>query len=218
MATDIARAADRARKANRKLKSKVNTNDGLRCNEVLAGTMLVPDLSDSPDSIGKMDNVCLFCHALKFKSETPNLCCNSGHLVMDPFPRPPEEFMKLYRPETKEDVARSKVFLKYIRPLNNALCLSSLKTNYSTLTNYNPSVIIQGQVHQYAGPLQARDGETPVFAQLYVQDPSLETTTRFANLTIPSGITEREKHVLKSILQTLQDELKVCKPYVRDFC
>ena len=217
MATDVARAADCTRKANRKLKSKVNTNDGLRCNEVLDGTMLVPDLSDSSDSIGKMDHVCQFCHALKLKNETPNLCCNSGRLVMSPFPRPPQEFMTLYRPETREDIARSKVFKKYIRPLNNALCLSSLKTNYRALTNYNPTVIIQGQVHQYAGPLQARDGETPVFAQLYVQDPSLETTTWFANLTVPSGITEWEKHVLKSILLTLQDALKICNPYVRDF-
>ena len=216
-ATEEGRAADRARKANRKLKSKVGRNDGMRCNEVLAGTMLVPDLSDTDDSIGKMDHVCSFCHALKFRNETPNLCCNNGHLVIDPFPRLPHEFMALYRPETSEDAMKSKVFLKYIRPLNNALCLSSLKANYRTLSNYNPAVIIQGQVHQFAGPLQPRDGETPVFAQLYVQDSSLETTTRFANLTLPAGITEREKHVLKSILLTLQDALKVCNPYVKDF-
>ena len=73
------------------------------------------------------------------------------------------------------------------------------------------------KVHQYAGPLQAREGETPVFAQLYVLDPSLETTTRFANLTVPANISQREKVQLQSILQTLQDTLKLCNPYIRDF-
>ena len=80
------RAADSARKSTRKQKSKVDRNDGLRCNEVLAGTMLVPDLSNSDDAIGKMDHVCQFCCAMKFRLETPNLCCNSGHIVVDPFP------------------------------------------------------------------------------------------------------------------------------------
>lgn len=127
--------------------------------------------------------------------------------------------MRLYRPDLfmDGDHAMSKMFLKYIRPLNNGLCLSSLKANYQTFRNYNPSVIIQGQVHQYAGPLQAREGETPVFAQLYVQDPSLETTTRFANLTVPRGISAQEKIKLKTLLQMLQDNLKDCNPFVRDF-
>ena len=112
----------------------------------------------------------------------------------------------------------SKVFLKYIRPLNNALCLSSLQANYQLYRNYNPSVIIQGQVHQYAGPLQAREGETPVFAQLYVQDPSLELTTRFANLTVPANITAQEKSKLRTLLQELQDTLREFNPFVHDFC
>ena len=166
-----------------------------------------------------MDIVCPHCSALKFRNETPSLCCNSGKIVLKPFTPPPLHFMKLFRPDLypDADTTKSKIFLKYIRPLNNALCLSSLKTNYQTFRGYNPTVIIQGQVHQYAGPLQARDGENPVYAQLYVQDPSLEMTTRFANLTVPVGITTQEKSKLWSILQMLQDVLKLCNPYIRDF-
>ena len=78
-------------------------------------------------------------------------------------------------------------------------------------------MIIQGQVHQYAGPLQTREGERPVFAQLYIQDPSLEMTTRFANLTVPASISAQEKTQLWTLLHRLQDALKDCNPYVRDF-
>ena len=128
--------------------------------------------------------------------------------------------MKLFRPDLylDGDPELSKIFLKYIQPLNNGLCLSSLKAEYKLFRSYNPTVIIQGQVHQYAGPLQAREGETPVFAQLYIQDPSLEITTRFANLTVPAGISAQEKSKLWTLLHRLQDALKDCNPYVRDFC
>ena len=217
MATDQARASDRSRKSKKRHHTKVESRDGLHSDEVLAGTMLVPELANSDDAIGAMDQKCDDCNALKFRKETANLCCNGGKIVLDPFPDPPSDFMKLFKPQSDEDTARSKVFKKYIRPLNNGLCLSSLRANERMFGNYTPSVIFQGQVHQYAGPLQAREGEIPVFAQLYVLDPSLEITTRFANLTVPANISQREKAVLQSILHTLQDCLKACNPYIRDF-
>ena len=89
--------------------------------------------------------------------------------------------------------------------------------NQQRFGNYNPTVIVQGQVHQYAGPLEPRDGETAVFAQLYVQDPALEFTARVHNLTVPENISDHEKSELFSILHQLQDTLKLCNPYIRDF-
>ena len=220
MATDEARAADRARKTNKRNKRSVQPRDGLRAKEVMTGTLIVPYIGDTEDGIGKMDVECPYCKALKFKNETPSMCCNNGKIQLQPFPKPPPQILKLFRPDlfVDGDEAISKVFLKYIRPLNNALCLSSLRANYQIFKNYNPTVIIQGQVHQYAGPLQAREGETPVFAQIYVQDPSLEMTTRFANLTVPASITAQEKSKLRTLLQELQDTLRESNPFVRDFC
>ena len=186
----------------------------------MTGTLIVPYIGDTEDGIGKMDVECPYCKALKFKNETPSMCCNNGKIQLQPFPKPPPQILKLFRPDlfVDGDEAISKVFLKYIRPLNNALCLSSLRANYQIFKNYNPTVIIQGQVHQYAGPLQAREGETPVFAQIYVQDPSLEMTTRFANLTVPASITAQEKSKLRTLLQKLQETLRESNPFVRDFC
>ena len=214
------RAADRARKTNKRNKRSVQPRDGLRAKEVMTGTLIVPYIGDTEDGIGKMNVECPYCKALKFKNETPSMCCNNGKIQLQPFPKPPPQILKLFRPDlfVDGDEAMSKVFLKYIRPLNNALCLSSLRANYQIFKNYNPTVIIQGQVHQYAGPLQAREGETPVFAQIYVQDPSLEMTTRFANLTVPASITAQEKSKLRTLLQKLQDTLRESNPFVRDFC
>ena len=214
------RAADRARKTNKRNKRSVQPRDGLRAKEVMTGTLIVPYIGDTEDGIGKMDVECPYCKALKFKNETPSMCCNNGKIQLQPFPKPPPQILKLFRPDlfVDGDEAMSKVFLKYIRPLNNALCLSSLRANYQIFKNYNPTVIIQGQVHQYAGPLQAREGETPVFAQIYVQDPSLEMTTRFANLTVPASITAQEKSKLRTLLQKLQETLRKSNPFVRDFC
>merc|ERR1712002_736500 len=214
------RARDLTRKTNKRNKRSVQPSDGLRAKEVIAGTLIVPYIGDTEDGIGKMDIECSYCKALKFKNETPSMCCNNGKIQLHPFPKPPPQILKLFRPDLYVDGndAMSKVFLKYIWPLNNALCLSSLRANYQIFKNYNPTVIKQGQVHQYSGPLQAREGETPVFAQIYVQDPSLEMTTRFANLTVPASITAQEKSKLRTLLQKLQETLRESNPFVRDFC
>ena len=56
-----------------------------------------------------------------------------------------------------------------------------------------------------------------MFSQLYVLDPSLETSTRFANLRLPANISDREKIELCSIMEILQNTLKDCNPYIKDY-
>ena len=46
-----------------------------------------------------------------------------------------------------------------------------------------PAVVIQGQLYHRMGPLPARDGENPSFAQIYIngpecKDPATEAATR----------------------------------------
>ena len=57
----------------------------------------------------------------------------------------------------------------------------------------------------------------PVFAQLYVLDPSLEFTTRFANLSVPQNITVQERGELGEILFEIQELLKRDNPYIKDY-
>ena len=217
LASDANKAADRRRKKMLRQRTLVEKGDGLHSTEVIAGTLIVPDLDETDDSIGQMNKVCKFCHALKFPKETPNLCCNKGKIQLKPFPKPPKEFLDLYKPNGSEQIERSRVFKKFIRPLNNGLCLSSIKANERLFHGYTPTVIFQGQVHQFAGPLQAREGANPVFSQLYILDPSLETSTRFANLRLPANISDREKIELCSIMEILQNTLKDCNPFIKDY-
>ena len=80
-----------------------------------------------------------------------------------------------------------------------------------------PNVILEGKVHQYSGPLQAEEGETPKFAQLYVKDPALEIAHRQENMSVPSSLSQQDRETVYVILHRLQDLLKGINPYIQDF-
>ncbi|GFW72348.1 hypothetical protein TNCV_703851 [Trichonephila clavipes] len=72
--------------------------------------------------IGRLSNVCLKCSALKWKEETPDMCCSSGKVKL-----PPEPLCSLLKSET----AQSKDFVreKHIRLFNNMFAMASFKSN-----------------------------------------------------------------------------------------
>ncbi|GFV18770.1 uncharacterized protein TNCV_4756571 [Trichonephila clavipes] len=47
--------------------------------------------------IGRMSNVCLKCSALKWKGETPGMCCSSGKVKLPPILKPPEPLCSLLK-------------------------------------------------------------------------------------------------------------------------
>ena len=55
------------------------------------------------------------------------------------------------------------------------------------------------------------------YSQLYVCDPALELTQRFANMNLPESVSNREKYTLKNIMEELQNLLKTVNPFVKDF-
>ena len=110
----------------------------------------------------------------------------------------------------------SKVFKNNARVLNNAICLSSVKVTEKKLPGYNPSVIFQGCVTQFMGPLRAADGDAR-FAQLYCLDPVLETTKRIGNMNIPTNISKQDEIILLSLLDTIQNVIHDNNPFVKDF-
>ena len=57
-------------------RTSVEYKEALRSDEILEGSYKVPDLKDTPDSIGSMEVVCQYCSALKFKKETASSCCS----------------------------------------------------------------------------------------------------------------------------------------------
>ena len=67
-------------------KTGVEKKEALLTDEIIDGSHQVADLKDTVDTIGKMDSVCQFCGALKFKKETGSTCCNNGKVSLDPLP------------------------------------------------------------------------------------------------------------------------------------
>ena len=112
--------------------------------------------------------------------ERGSICCQCGKVRLDKLPEPTPILKQLL--EDKDP--RSKVFKKHIVPLNNALCLASLKVKHKNppTGNFKPQVVIQGKAYYYIGPLEVEEGEDPKFAALYVYDPQLQDAARINNL------------------------------------
>ena len=140
-------------------------------------------------------------------------CCLNGKISLQRFTKPTDTFLQLWFKDNQE----SRVFRKFSRSFNNGLCLSSLRVNECRFRGYTPSIVFEGRVHQYVGPLQAREGEEPRFAQLFVHDPALETTARVANMQIPASLSLEEKQFVNAIVENLQEDLKQINPFVKDF-
>ena len=198
-------------------KSKERTSvvykEALRSEEILEGSYKVPDLKDTTDSIGSMDIICQYCDAKKFKKETASSCCSDGKVMLDRFPTPPPYIDNLWHADTPE----GRLFRENARPINNAVCLTSIKVKQRSFDKFNPSVIFEGRVQQLAGPLEARPGEKPCFSQLYVLDPMLECGVRFKNMTIPESMSKAQRQVLKGVLESVQENLHEYNPFIKDF-
>ena len=113
--------------------------------------------------------------------------------------------------------AKSRIFREHARTFNNAVCLTSVQVKLRTFHGFNPSIIFQGRVQHRAGALLPLQGEQPRFAQLYVYDPSLESSQRYQNMTIPNSVSNSQKVMMKSLLESVQEVLHRDNPFVRDF-
>ena len=193
--------------------TKVQPKDGLRTKDIFDGSLIVPLLEKSKDAIGRMNVKCADCGAFKFKKESAGFCCLNGKVLPKVFPRPPDQLMKLWT----EDGRIPRLFRAHTRELNNALCLSSIKVQQKTFGNFTPSVIFQGQMKHYAGPLLPNEGSKPKFAQLYCFDPALESAQRFANMYVPPNLSKTQKENLKGLLEDLQKLIHKHNPFVKDF-
>ena len=122
-----AKEQDNERKSRKRqnARTKVCFKEAQRTDEILDGSYVVKDLKDSDDNIGDMDTVCQYCSALKFKRETSSTCCGNGKVMLDPFPVPPPEINNLWH----ADNTKGRVFRENSRPINNAVCLSSIQAN-----------------------------------------------------------------------------------------
>ena len=165
-----------------------------------------PDVSN----IGRMDNICVYCNALKFRNETKGVCCNSGKVVTEAFPELPRFLQDLISGDTE----RSTHFLDNIRQYNGSFCMTSFGHREAIVPGWNPSFIVQGQVFHRIGTLLPPVDTRAMFLQVYFLDSLAEQvqTRQFGQLRpdILQELTEwfmANNHLVRS-LKTAKENIE----------
>lgn len=114
--------------------------------------------------IGKMNEMCIHCHALKFKNESVGMCCSNGKVKLFPLNTPPEP-LRSYMSGT---TAISKHFLENILKYNSSFRMTSFGASKTVSYNgYMPTFKVQGQIYHQIGSLLPSSSENSKFLQIY---------------------------------------------------
>ena len=176
--------------------------------------------------------LCTHCGALLFRGEAKptrargrfatvwhggDFCCSNGTVMLQAVDR-----CAMIETLWNDEPIR-KLLKHYSRQLNNALALASTKAKAGAVPGrhgWNPSVVIQGKLHHYTGPLRAPQGATPQYAQLYINDPAANSDVvvdqRYARLRLPQSTSKPEQRRVKDLLRALTTALHECNPYIQD--
>ena len=193
--------AKRKRKSNVTYRSKPFTTRNLK--EIGFSYAQATDVACLSD-IGKMNEVCSFCGALKFKMENPSLCCSQGRIKI-PFLECNSPYLKSLYDGTHSS---SNHFLQKIRSYNSCFQMTSFGANIKRIDGYNPSFTVQGQVYHRIGSVQPETDKQPQFLQIYF----IKSSDDQADI--------RQHHIpgtQLSIIKDIQEELLIQNPYVQCF-
>jgi hypothetical protein len=127
------------------------------------------------------------------------MCCNHGKIALPSLQPPPPELSVLL---TGSDV-RAKNFKENICAYNRAFAFTSLgvKEDHSINRGNGPPVFhIQGELAHWSGTLLPEPGHSPVYAQLYIYDPSTAVGYRMANNS-GSALRHDTMEILEDILR-----------------
>ncbi|XP_074108441.1 uncharacterized protein LOC141533449 [Cotesia typhae] len=134
---------------------------------------------------------CIYCRALKWMDEPPEMCCSGGQVqlpTIEPYPEPLNSLLIHQDPLSEH-------FLFTIRKYNGCFQMTSFGAKEVKEGNYMPTFKIQGQVYHRIGSLMAEPHQHPSFLQLYfLGDDKRESEIR-------CGITPGIKPELVSQLQ-----------------
>ena len=120
--------------------------------------------ADTSVAIGAMSFRCDHCAALKWKGESPGMCCNNGRVNIPPHQVQPEPLQALLLRTSPH----STNFHANIRQYNGAFQMTSFGTTGLDAREhgYMPTFRIQGQVYHRAGSLMPPEGQEAKFLQI----------------------------------------------------
>ena len=163
----------------------------------------------------RMDQICIHCGAKFWINEKDqnssqahpsfSVCCAGGKINLSPLLKPPSYLLYLYTSSNSD----ATTFRKNIRGYNNLLACTSFGANISKefqgqgISNFR----INGQVYHSIGSLLPEDGNSPMFAQLYIYDTEHENKNRHNIM----------QDLDNDILFNLQNMLDKCNPYIQSF-
>lgn len=156
--------------------------------------------SAAAHSAGRMAWPCDKCGALRWKLETPGLCCSGGKVKLA-MPNVPEELRQLYSGGHE----KSSVFLTNIRKYNAALHMTSFGVDERRMPRGCISVVVHGEIHHRIGSLLSEESNRAKFCQVFFCDSELET-----RLQMVQGLD-------RQLLELLQTLLHRENSYVRSF-
>lgn len=85
--------------------------------------------------IGSMDQICEHCNALKFKNESPGICCAGGKVKLPVLKPPPQPLNTLLSGSTSE----SKHFLNHIAEYNACFAMTSFGASNIIKNKFMPT-------------------------------------------------------------------------------
>ncbi|XP_030762655.1 uncharacterized protein LOC115887381 [Sitophilus oryzae] len=160
--------------------------------------------NDSTVALGSMSNKCRWCNALKWKEETPGMCCSSGKVQLLPYEQLPEPLYSLImdlHPDHEH-------FMNGIRKYNNAFQMTSFGAKEIIRDGFMYTFKVQGQVYHLVGSLLPAPQKEPQFLQIYfVGEDDREVQLRCGN----------HPYVKPGLVRELQGMLHNNNAYVRDF-
>lgn len=163
--------------------------------------------SGHPDiAIGKMNMICQYCHARKFKGETAGMCCSSGKVSLPEIEVPPPELLAYMTRDSPD----SNHFLQNIRRYNCCFQMTSFGASLICQEeNFSPVFKVQGQIYHRIGSLLPMSDEPPKFLQVYfIGNDELETNQRCSHF---QGLQRDIIQKLQCLLHNHNQLIKVFK-------
>ncbi|VVC46434.1 EF-Hand 1, calcium-binding site,OTU domain [Cinara cedri] len=114
---------------------KIMVNSGMTYNHDLAYE------AEKTIALGSMNHKCKYCNALKWKEETPGMCCKNGKMQLPSFEHLPEPLNSLLM----DRHPHHNHFMDLIRKYNGCFLMTSFGTKKIVTEGFMPTFKVQGQ-------------------------------------------------------------------------
>ena len=132
----------------------------------------------------------------------------NGKVRLDHLQPLPEKLKNLYDIENTKNESMAKHFKKHIRQYNCLFQMTSFgaKEVHTPRNEWDPSVVIHGQIHHFIGNLIPEPDQQAKFLQIYFLDPEDSVELRMKIL--------QDSGIQREIIEILETTLREQNPYI----